>query len=184
MKDIYKLINNKDIKYLSDKIYLLPFSLYNSSTEFNNKTLVDEGYHLFYDNKQLSLRNFGINIFTKYFNEYGFCILKVQPEDKSTTLKNDCIINKKGEIVYESKNCLRSLSLMNNIVIDDNKIYNLLTKEYILSIQSQYLSSTNYLVGKRSLFGESMEVKKKEYQKYRDCLILLDTITCEIKILE
>ena len=103
---------------------------------------------------------------------------------KKTTLKYDCIINKKGEIVFETKNCISSLTLINNIVIHDNKVYNLLTKEYLFSIQSQYLSSIKYLVGKRSLFGENMDVRKKEYKKYRDCLILLDTITCEIKILE
>ena len=184
MNEVQKIIENRKIINLGEDFYLLPFAIYNSTTEFNSKTLEKEGYHLFKDNKQLSLRNFGINIYTKNFNEYGFCQLQVQPEDEKTTLKYDCIINKEGEIVFETKNCISSLTLINNIVIHDNKVYNLLTKEYIFSIQSQYLNSTNYLVGKRSLFNENMEVRKKEYQKYRDCLVLLDTITCEIKILE
>ena len=56
--------------------YLLQFII--QLLEFNSKTLEKEGYHLFKDNKQLSLRNFGINIYTKNFNEYGFCQLQVQ----------------------------------------------------------------------------------------------------------
>lgn len=184
MEEIQELFNHRDIKFLGKDIYLLPFAIYNSNTEFNAKTLAKEGYHLFCNNKQLSLRNFGINIYTKSFNECGFCQLQVQPEDEKTTLKCDCIINKEGEVVFEAESCINSLTLINNIAINNNKVYNLLTKEYLFSIQSQSLSSKRYLVCKKSLFDENVYVRKKEYQKYRDCLILLDTITCEIKILE
>lgn len=184
LQKMQKIMGDKKIINLGEGFYLQPFAIYNSTTEFNAKTLAKEGYHLFCNNKQLSLRNFGINIYTKGFNECGFCQLQVQPEDEKTTLKYDCIINKEGKVVFETKSCINSLTLINNIAINDNKVYNLLTKEYLFSIQSQYLSSTKYLVGKRSLFGENMDVRKKEYKKYRDCLVLLDTITCEIKILE
>lgn len=184
LQKMQKIMENRKIIILGKDFYLQPFAIYNSTIEFNAKTLAKEGYHLFCNNKQLSLRNFGINIYTKGFNECGFCQLQVQPEDEKITLKCDCIINKEGEVVFEAESCINSLTLINNIAINNNKVYNLLTKEYLFSIQSQSLSSKRYLVCKKSLFDENVYVRKKEYQKYRDCLILLDTVTCEVKILE
>lgn len=62
MNEVLKIIENRKIVNLGEDFYLLPFAIYNSTTEFNSKTLEKEGYHLFKDNKQLSLRNFGIYI--------------------------------------------------------------------------------------------------------------------------
>lgn len=179
-------ISNKKIS--NKEIYLAPFAMYNSSTKIDSTTLVKEGYHLIIDGKQVSTRNFGVNIFTKNFNDCGFCKLTVQPikpnkDGTYSSLKQDCIINLEGEVVFESDSCIRDLKLVNNIVIYEDKIFNLKTKEYLFNIQSSYQESKNYIVCKKSLFNEN-KADKETYLKYRDSLMCLNTVTCELTILD
>ena len=58
MNEVLKIIENRKIVNLGEDFYLLPFAIYNSTTEFNSKTLEKEGYHLFKDNKTIIIKKF------------------------------------------------------------------------------------------------------------------------------
>ena len=139
------------------------FQLYNKMHKIDNLTPVNDNL-------------FGVNIFSKPFNESGFCKL-ILYKDKDI-LGKDCIINKYGDILYTSK-FSGDLFLKGCVCIDTKigkgnlRIFQKGGKVFNPNIEfyfNSHLETSNYLI------IPTLGINKKVY--------VINTKTAQYKILE